>query len=108
MSEFETTECSSCGNQIVGSVYRGWPVHQFDLPASDLADDSWETRETYQYTLCTECRRKIVDWIEQADESDVRVDPVGMEQFVGGLEMQAQELESLADDLQALMEDSDA
>lgn len=94
-----TTECDSCDNVIVADRMARLPrLHDFALPTGE--DGAWET---FEYRLCVECRRKIVDFIDSCDESEIRVDMTNLERAARGLRSQSDEMDQLADELEDLI-----
>lgn len=85
---YHTTTCESCDSEIVRG---GVPVDVTNAVITIPTDDS-ETFEERDYSLCAECRRQIVDFIEGLDETETRVDMVEME-------LAERELSEAADDL---------
>lgn len=94
----EESECDSCGNAII----EGTPPRLPEPLLIDIPREEANTYEAREFLLCSECRRKIVDWVEDCPEDEVRVDPVGLGRMVSGLERHASEVERLSEELSEL------
>lgn len=92
----EEVECDSCGNIRLEMPYDRRRAYQFTL---EQGDNTYETR---QYQLCNECIRRIVDWVDDTDESETRIEAVSVDRLADGLAEEAQDLAALADRLQQL------
>jgi len=94
-------ECDSCGNQMVDDFITYEPTHvEINVPG----EKKQRVYESHSFKLCSECRRKIVDWIDECSESDTWVDPVQMGEFIGQLRDNSNKLESIADELEEVCE----
>jgi hypothetical protein len=94
-----TTECESCGAAIANA--RAVPLDVTNLVVTVPTDDR-EHYEDRDYTLCSECRRKVVDWVEGMDESETRADLVELELAERDLSQVADDLADLATTLGAV------
>jgi hypothetical protein len=65
----ETTECDNCENVIISE----FPQRETYLDVT-IPSDQPDTFESHSFDLCSECRCKVVDWIEGTDHSETRVD----------------------------------
>lgn len=92
MNYIDDEECDSCGDVILQpSPIYDTHHYTFDLPAKN--GHHWVTRE---FSLCRECIRKIVDWIDDCDESQVRADAVDLERLAEGLAEESARLKTAA------------
>lgn len=89
-------ECDGCGNVV---QYQSM-AFRTDIPLINVTMqlDVGEF-ETNEYTLCNECRRKIVDWIEDMPESERFVEPISIKQTAELLEEEADRLMESAESL---------
>jgi len=94
-----TTTCESCDSEIVRNG--GVPLDVSNISVI-IPTDERETFEERDYGLCSECRRKIVDFIEGMDETETRADLVELELAERDLSQRADELQGLATKLGAL------
>lgn len=89
-------ECDSCGDIILlehAARYESH-AHTFALPTEDRG-----VYEAEEYVLCTECIRKIVDFIDDADESETAVEALALETAARRIESTAGELHDTAERL---------
>lgn len=94
-TEFE--ECDSCGNYIEqGNRVIHPEVYTFALPT-----DTHEYTQ-YEFILCTECKRKIVDWIDDCDESEVHVELQSLEDTIRALRRGAEAIEETREELEQM------
>lgn len=97
MNQHELVECDSCGNAVTQYPHETPPPYGFNYRTEN--PDEYYT-ESFQ--LCNECVRKIVDWIDDLDESETRIEPVSVNRLASGLARDAEELADLADRLKEL------
>lgn len=100
-------ECDSCGSVVIKRDFSFDDNHRFEfsLPGDSRGDGPGPLPQEYhhyEHTLCTECIRKIVDWIDDADETETRVELLDLEIAADGLSVQAEELADLAESLDEL------
>lgn len=94
-AEFE--ECDSCGNYIEREKRVMRPQHHiFALPT----DKNEYTQ--FEFVLCTECKRKIVDWIDDCDESEVHVELQSLEDTIRALRRGAEAIEETREELEQM------
>jgi len=89
-------QCDACGNAIVRS--EGVPFAVDTLAVTVPTEDA-ETYEERSFRLCSECQRRIVDWIDDCPEDATRADMVSLETAERTLSEHADRLQNLAGDL---------
>lgn len=94
-----TTECESCEATITRAS--GVPFDVSNLTVT-VPTDERETYEDRAFTLCSECRRQIVDFIEGMGEHETRADLVEMDLAEWELHQIADNLHDLGTKLGAL------
>lgn len=94
------TECDACGDMVDLTPRFNYCIGQFEftIPIKEETEGEFpgQTFEDRAYNLCFECQRRIVDWIDECQESETRIDKVELEPVARELESQAEELERRA------------
>jgi hypothetical protein len=101
-------KCSVCGsvNPLPNSFrHRShMDVFSFIVPEENDDEDIDRAFKEYDFTLCYECQRKIVDWIDECSEDEVRFQLIGLEDSSKTLEHLSEELDRTARRIQELAE----
>lgn len=98
----DSVECDGCSNVILRADSMRMPkIYEFTLPAGE------NTYKSYQFRLCVECERRIVEEILDEDLSAPRVDATDIWAFIQEFRRQAERFESMADDLEEVLESHD-
>lgn len=90
------SECDACGDVIKDFMgHDSRTYHKiFTVPL-----DEERVFEDRDYMLCFECQRRIIDWIDECQEDETRIDRVELEPTIRELEAHAQQLKRSADRL---------
>lgn len=95
----ETFDCDGCSNVIVNDIRQGAPAHyEFVLPSGPSEYTS------YGFTLCLECRARIVDMLLDDDESAPRVDMVDAVDAVSWYQSEADRAREMAREIEELLD----
>lgn len=97
----EVIDCDGCNNVIVMDELQIPRVHSFTLPTGEPMNYA-----EYQYTLCVECRQKVIEMFESDDESVPQVDLSFAHHLRSTLQSISDDTEALADKLSELDERS--
>lgn len=99
-------ECDSCGNPILQHsespvVLDDRHYHRFALPVEEEGEGSIGeyTIEVKEYTLCSECQRIIVDFIDECSEGEVLVEMLDLVRTAKVLDEYADLLSGMAREL---------